>query len=418
MENNKVIVIGGGAAGLFAAISAAENGAEVILLEKNDNCGKKLRITGKGRCNVTNDCSTEEFLQNVPTNPRFLYSALSTLSTQDVKDFFEGEGVPLKTERGKRVFPVSDKAQDIVSALVSACKARGVKIINEKALSLIIDKTDKDNNAKIKGVVTERGEYFADAVIVCTGGRSYTRTGSDGDGYAFAKSAGHTVTPLLPSLVPIVCAGKLCPSLQGLSLKNVSLSIINKATKKEVYSDFGEMMFTHFGITGPMVLSASAHIPDIASGKYEAIINLKPALDEKTLDTRILSDFSKYSNKDLINALGDLLPQKLIPVTVSLSGIDPRKKINSITREERRALIDVIRGLRLTLIGFRPIDEAIITKGGVSVKEIDPKTMESKKCSGLYFAGEVIDVDAYTGGFNLQIAFSTGNLAGRSAAWQ
>lgn len=421
MENNKVIVIGGGAAGLFAAISAAENGAEVILLEKNDNCGKKLRITGKGRCNVTNDCSTEEFLQNVPTNPRFLYSALSTLSTQDVKDFFEGEGVPLKTERGKRVFPVSDKAQDIVSALVSACKARGVKIINEKALSLIIDEIDKDNNynnAKIKGVVTERGEYFADAVIVCTGGRSYTRTGSDGDGYAFAKSAGHTVTPLLPSLVPIVCAGKLCPSLQGLSLKNVSLSIINKATKKEVYSDFGEMMFTHFGITGPMVLSASAHIPDIASGKYEAIINLKPALDEKTLDTRILSDFSKYSNKDLINALGDLLPQKLIPVTVSLSGIDPRKKINSITREERRALIDVIRGLRLTLIGFRPIDEAIITKGGVSVKEIDPKTMESKKCSGLYFAGEVIDVDAYTGGFNLQIAFSTGNLAGRSAAWQ
>ena len=419
MENNKVIVIGGGAAGLFAAISAAENGAEVILLEKNDNCGKKLRITGKGRCNVTNDCSTEEFLQNVPTNPRFLYSALSTLSTQDVKDFFEGEGVPLKTERGKRVFPVSDKAQDIVSALVSACKARGVKIINEKALSLIIDKDNNyDNNAKIKGVVTERGEYFADAVIVCTGGRSYTRTGSDGDGYAFAKSAGHTVTPLLPSLVPIVCAGKLCPSLQGLSLKNVSLSIINKATKKEVYSDFGEMMFTHFGITGPMVLSASAHIPDIASGKYEAIINLKPALDEKTLDTRILSDFSKYSNKDLINALGDLLPQKLIPVTVSLSGIDPRKKINSITREERRALIDVIRGLRLTLIGFRPIDEAIITKGGVSVKEIDPKTMESKKCSGLYFAGEVIDVDAYTGGFNLQIAFSTGNLAGRSAAWQ
>ena len=421
MENNKVIVIGGGAAGLFAAISAAENGAEVILLEKNDNCGKKLRITGKGRCNVTNDCSTEEFLQNVPTNPRFLYSALSTLSTQDVKDFFESEGVPLKTERGKRVFPVSDKAQDIVSALVSACKARGVNIINEKALSLIIDKIDKDNNynnAKIKGVITERGEYFADAVIVCTGGRSYTRTGSDGDGYAFAKSAGHTVTPLLPSLVPIVCAGKLCPSLQGLSLKNVSLSIINKATKKEVYSDFGEMMFTHFGITGPMVLSASAHIPDIASGKYEAIINLKPALDEKTLDTRILSDFSKYSNKDLINALGDLLPQKLIPVTVSLSGIDPRKKINSITREERRALIDVIRGLRLTLIGFRPIDEAIITKGGVSVKEIDPKTMESKKCSGLYFAGEVIDVDAYTGGFNLQIAFSTGNLAGRSAAWQ
>ena len=416
MENNKVIVIGGGAAGLYAAISAAENGADVIIFEKNDRCGKKLRITGKGRCNVTNDCSTEEFLQNVPTNPRFLYSALSALSTQDVKDFFEGEGVPLKTERGKRVFPVSDKAQDIVSALVSACRARGVKIINEKVLSLIV--SNNEGAKKINGVISEGGEHLADAVIVCTGGRSYTRTGSDGDGYTFAKSAGHTVTPLLPSLVPIVCQGKLCPSLQGLSLKNVSLSIIDKTTKKEVYSDFGEMMFTHFGITGPMVLSASAHIPDIASGKYEAKINLKPALDEKTLDARILSDFSKYSNKDLINALGDLLPQKLIPVTVSLSGIDPRKKINSITREERQSLIDVIRGLRLTLTGFRPIDEAIITKGGVSVKEIDPKTMESKKCAGLYFAGEVIDVDAYTGGFNLQIAFSTGNLAGRSAAWQ
>ena len=412
MESNKVIIIGGGAAGLFAAISAAENGANVILFEKNDRCGKKLRITGKGRCNVTNDCSTEEFLQNVPSNPRFLYSALSTLSTQDVKDFFESEGVPLKTERGKRVFPVSDKAEDIVFALVSACRTRGVKIINEKVISLAI------SEEKINGVITDGGEYSADAVIVCTGGRSYTRTGSDGDGYIFAKSAGHTVTPLLPSLVPIVCAGKLCPSLQGLSLKNVSLSITDKNTKKEAYSDFGEMMFTHFGITGPMVLSASAHIPDISSGKYEARINLKPALDEKTLDARLLSDFSKYSNKDLINALDDLLPKKLIPVAVSLSGIDPRKKINSITREERQSLISVIRGLKLSLIGFRPLDEAIITKGGVSVKEIDPKTMASKKCAGLYFAGEVIDVDAYTGGFNLQIAFATGKLAGQSAAWQ
>ena len=307
---------------------------------------------------------------------------------------------------------MSDNAQDIVSALVSACLARGVKIINEKVLSLVI------NEDKINGVITESGERSADAVIICTGGRSYTRTGSDGDGYKFAKAAGHTVTPLLPSLVPITCAGKLCPSLQGLSLKNVSLTITDKNTKKEVYSDFGEMMFTHFGITGPMVLSASAHLPDVASGKYEAHINLKPALDEKTLDARILSDFAKYANKDLINALGDLLPKKLIPVTVSLSGIDPRKKINSITREERQALIGVIRGLRLSLTGFRPLEEAIITKGGVSVKEIDPKTMASKKCVGLYFAGEVIDVDAYTGGFNLQIAFSTGLLAGRSAAWQ
>ncbi len=412
MENNKVIVIGGGAAGLFAAISAAENGADVLLLEKNDRCGKKLRITGKGRCNVTNDCTTEEFLQNVPSNPRFLYGALSCLSTQDVKDFFEGEGVPLKTERGKRVFPVSDKAEDIVFALVKACRNRGVKIINEKVLSLMIE------DEKIKGVKTHSGERYADAVIICTGGRSYSRTGSDGDGYEFARSAGHTVTPLLPSLVPIVCQGKLCPSLQGLSLKNVSLSIVDKSTQKEVYSDFGEMMFTHFGITGPMVLSASAHIPDISTGRYEARINLKPALDEKTLDARVLSDFSKYSNKDLINALDDLLPQKLIPVVVSLSGVDERKKVNSITREERKALTDVIRSIRLSLTGFRSLEEAIITKGGISVKEIDPKTMASKKCKGLYLAGEVIDVDAYTGGFNLQIAFSTGKLAGQSAAWQ
>ena len=414
MDSNRVIVIGGGAAGLFAAISAAEQGADVTLFEKNDRCGKKLRITGKGRCNVTNDCSTEEFLQNVPTNPRFLYSALGCFGTQDTKDFFEGEGVPLKTERGKRVFPVSDKAEDIVRALTSACFDRGVITVNEKVLSLIID---KDEN-KILGVKTESGEHFSDAVIVCTGGMSYHRTGSDGDGYRFAKSASHTVTPLLPSLVPIVCAGKLCPSLQGLSLKNVSLKIIDKTSQKEIFSDFGEMMFTHFGITGPMVLSASAHIPDIASGRFEAHIDLKPALDEKTLDARILSDFAKYANRDLINSLDDLLPKKLISPIISLSKIDPRKKTNSITREERKALIGVLKSLRLSLIGFRPIDEAIITKGGVSTSEINPKTMESKKCKGLYFAGEVIDLDAYTGGFNLQIAFSTGRLAGQSAAWQ
>ena len=414
MDCNKVIVIGGGAAGLFAAISAAENGADVTLFEKNDRCGKKLRITGKGRCNLTNDCSTQEFLTNVPTNPRFLYSALDCFDTQDTKDFFENEGVPLKTERGKRVFPVSDKAEDIVKALTSACADRGVKTVHEKVVALNID--EKEN--KIRGVCTESSEYEADAVIICTGGMSYHRTGSDGDGYRFARSVSHTVTHLLPSLVPIVCAGKLCPSLQGLSLKNVSLKITDKTSQKEIFSDFGEMMFTHFGITGPMVLSASAHIPDIASGRYEASIDLKPALDEKTLDARILSDFAKYANRDLINSLDDLLPKKLISPIISLSKIDPRKKTNSITREERKALIGVLKSLRLSLIGFRPIDEAIITKGGVSTSEINPKTMESKKCKGLYFAGEVIDLDAYTGGFNLQIAFSTGRLAGQSAAWQ
>ena len=410
LTNAGVAVIGGGAAGLMAAYSAARYGAKVTLFERNDRCGRKLAITGKGRCNVTNDCSVEELLQNVPTNPRFLYSALGRFDTSDTKAFFEERGVALKVERGRRVFPVSDRAEDIVRALVSACKEAGVNICYERVTSLRIE------NGELLGLNTEKNSYDADAVIICTGGKSYPRTGSDGDGYALARSAGHTVTPLLPSLVPICSESKLCPSLQGLSLKNVSLSVVRKQDGKEVYSDFGEMMFTHFGLTGPMILSASAHIPDISEGKYEARINLKPALDEKTLDARIISDFSKYSNKDFLNALGDLLPQKLIPVIVSLSGIDARKKVNSITKEERRALCEVIRCLRIPLSRFRPINEAIITKGGVSVKEISPKTMESKLCRGLYFAGEVIDVDAYTGGYNLQIAFSTAVLAGESAA--
>ena len=410
LTNAGVAVIGGGAAGLMAAYSAARYGARVTLFERNDRCGRKLAITGKGRCNVTNDCSVEELLQNVPTNPRFLYSALGRFDTSDTKAFFEERGVALKVERGRRVFPVSDRAEDIVRALVSACKETGVNICYERVTSLRIE------NGELLGLNTEKNSYDADAVIICTGGKSYPRTGSDGDGYALARSAGHTVTPLLPSLVPICSESKLCPSLQGLSLKNVSLSVVRKQDGKEVYSDFGEMMFTHFGLTGPMILSASAHIPDISEGKYEARINLKPALDEKTLDARIISDFSKYSNKDFLNALGDLLPQKLIPVIVSLSGIDARKKVNSITKEERRALCEVIRCLRIPLSRFRPINEAIITKGGVSVKEISPKTMGSKLCRGLYFAGEVIDVDAYTGGYNLQIAFSTAVLAGESAA--
>lgn len=409
-ESARVAVIGGGAAGLMAAYSAASLGARVTLFEKNDRCGRKLAITGKGRCNVTNDCSVEELLQNIPTNPRFLYSAFGRFDTSDTKAFFEERGVALKVERGRRVFPVSDRAEDIVRALVNACKEAGVTVRNEKVASLIT------KDGKALGLRTEQREYAAEAVIICTGGRSYPRTGSDGDGYAFAKSAGHTVTQLLPSLVPICSDSKLCPALQGLSLRNVSLSVVRTQDCKEIYSDFGEMMFTHFGLTGPMVLSASAHIPDIASGGYEARINLKPALDEKTLDARIISDFSKYSNKDFLNALGDLLPQKLIPSVISLSGIDARKKVNSITKEERRALCEVIRCLRIPLSRFRPINEAIITKGGVSVKEINPKTMESRLCRGLYFAGEVIDVDAYTGGYNLQIAFSTAVLAGESAA--
>ncbi len=410
-EQRKVAVIGGGAAGMMAAIHAAENGARVTLIERNNVCGKKLKITGKGRCNVTNACDVKDFMQNVPTNPRFLYSALNCFSTEDTMAFFESEGVPLKVERGRRVFPVSDKAEDIVTALYKRMKRLGVGIINARAESLVV------HEGAIRGVMAGGELISADAVIIATGGRSYPGTGSDGDGYKLAVSVGHSVTPIIPSLVPLVSKSRICPSLQGLSLRNVALRITAEQNGKTVYEDFGEMMFTHFGMTGPMILSASAHISDIGKTAYEAHIDLKPALDMAELDARVLSDFSKYVNKDLINALDDLLPQKLIPVIVGLSGIDPRKKVNSVTREERGALCSCIKDLRIRIDGFRPIAEAIVTKGGVNVKEIDPKTMESRLCSGLYFAGEVIDVDAYTGGYNLQIAFSTGALAGRSAAW-
>jgi predicted Rossmann fold flavoprotein len=406
----RVAVVGGGAAGMMSAIHAAYMGADVTLFEKNDRLGKKLRITGKGRCNVTNDSSTEEFLQNVPTNPRFLYAALNNFSTSDTIDFFEGCGVPLKVERGKRVFPVSDKASDIVKALSERMRDCGVRVVNDKVTDIEI------SGGEIRGIVAGGKRLPFDSIIVCTGGMSYKMTGSDGDGYKFARRAGHTVTPLTPSLVPIVCEGRLCPSMQGLSLKNVSMKIVVRESGRVVFEDFGEMMFTHFGITGPMVLSASAHLPDISKKIYEAHIDLKPALDESALDARIRSDFAKYSNRDFVNSLGDLLPLKAIEPIIELSGIDPRKKVNSITKEERRALLGTIKCIKIPLSGFRPIDEAIITKGGVAVGEISPKTMESKFVRGLYFAGEVLDLDAYTGGFNLQIAFSTAVLAGENAA--
>lgn len=409
-DTTRVVVVGGGAAGMMSAISAAEYGADVTLFERNDRMGKKLRITGKGRCNVTNDCDVNEFLSNVPTNPRFLYTALSQFSTEDTKAFFEDAGVPLKTERGKRVFPVSDRAGDIVAALEKRCRWLGVHIIHKRVQNIII------RDGRVCGVLTGEGETEADAVILCTGGRSYPVTGSDGDGYRFAKAAGHTVTALHPSLVPLVAQGKLCASLQGLSLKNVSLRIVDRATQKTVYEDFGEMLFTHFGITGPLVLSASAHLSDIAPDKYEAQIDLKPALDEKTLDARIRSDFEKYRNRDFLNALDDLLPQKMIEPFVRLCEIDGRKKVHSVTREERERMVRTLKCIRVPLTGFRPIDEAIVTRGGVNVKEIDPKTMRSKLIAGLYFAGELLDVDAYTGGFNLQIAFSTAVVAGHAAA--
>ncbi len=405
-----VAVIGGGPAGMRAAAAAAKLGAAVTLFEKNKILGKKLRITGKGRCNVTNDCQLNEFMANIPANSRFLWSALSRFSPENTKELFESLGVPLKTERGKRVFPVSDLAGDVAGAMIKDCRASGAIILQEKVLSLDIE------DGSIKGITTEKGSYIFDSVIVSTGGLSYPLTGSDGDGYKFARAAGHRVTELEPSLVPIVCEGSICAELQGLSLKNVSLAIEQCASGKTVFLDFGEMLFTHFGISGPMILSASAHIPDIKPGVYEAKIDLKPALDEATLDARLLTDFGKYANRNFENALDDLLPQKLIPVIVGLSGIDPYKKVNSITREERRRLAGQLKGLRIKLRGFRPVEEAIITRGGVDVKEINPKTMESKIVKGLYFAGEVLDVDGYTGGFNLQIAFSTGTLAGESAA--
>lgn len=407
----RVAVVGGGAAGMMAAIAAAESGASVTLYERNDRLGKKLRITGKGRCNLTNHCDLNEFLSNVPTNARFLYAALSRFSVEDTMAFFENAGVPLKTERGKRVFPVSDRAGDVVACLEKRCRALDVHIVHRRVSGIVAEE------GVVRGVsLGAEAVEEADAVILCTGGKSYPMTGSDGDGHRIARQLGHTVTTLCPSLVPIVAQGKLCASMQGLSLKNVSLCVKNLQTGKTVYEDFGEMLFTHYGLSGPLVLSASAHLSDIAPGKYEAVIDLKPALDEKTLDARIRSDFDKYRNRDLVNALDDLLPQKMIEPLIALCGLDPRKKIHSVTREERERMVATLKGLRVPLHGFRPLDEAIVTRGGVSVREVDPKTMESKRVAGLYFAGELLDVDAYTGGFNLQIAFSTAVAAGRAAA--
>ncbi len=407
---NEIAVVGGGAAGLAAAIFAARAGGTVTLFEKNEKTGRKLRITGKGRCNVTNNCEINEFLQNVPTNPRFLYSALNRLSPSDTMELFEELGVPLKTERGRRVFPISDNANDIADALQRECKRLGVTLVREKVTGLCIE------GQRVTGLVTEVRKYEFSAAVLATGGLSYPRTGSDGDGHKMAKTAGHALTELRPSLVPLV-AGGLCASCQGLSLKNINFSIVDNNKGSAVFSDFGEMMFTHFGLTGPVVLSASAHIPDLAPGKYTAKIDLKPALDKKTLDSRILSDFQKNLNRDFCNSLSGLLPQKLIDPIVRLSGIDPRKKVNEVTKAERTRLVALLKGVEIPLLRFRPIDEAIITKGGVELKEIDPKTMQSKKVEGLYLAGELLDLDAYTGGYNLQIAFSTGALAGENAAW-
>lgn len=403
-----ILVVGGGAAGLMAAGTAAENGARVTLFETNEKVGRKLFITGKGRCNVCNNCDAQTVLQNVPVNPRFLYSALDCFSPTDVMAFFEAHGVPLKTERGNRVFPVSDKSADIIDALFTWVKRLGVTIIQKTVEQLEI------RDGSIVGVRAHAKLYEGDRVIIATGGASYPQTGSTGDGYRFAKQAGHTVVPPNPSLVPLVEAGDVCRELMGLSLRNVQVTVFEN--NKKIFSEFGEMLFTHFGLSGPLILSASAHMRHFGSKEYRVEIDLKPALDEKTLDKRLLSDFDKHKNSDFINALGDLLPRKLIPMVVRLSEIDPHAKVNSITKAQRASLLHTLKHFSVSVSGKRPIAEAIVTTGGVSVREVSPKTMESKKCAGLYFAGEVLDIDAYTGGFNLQIAWSTGRLAGLSAA--
>lgn len=410
--SNKVIIVGAGAAGLMAAVSAKENGADVLLIERNERPGRKIMITGKGRCNVTNNCTlVNDLIANVPTNGRFLYSAFTRFMPIDTMEFFENEGVELKVERGNRVFPVSDKASDIVDALNNACERLGVERIRGRVRSLLTE------NGSAVGVELESGEKIAGGkVIVCTGGKSYVATGSTGDGYALASAVGHTVVEPKPSLVPLVAHEGWCSDAQGLSLRNVEITVYDAENYKEVYREFGEMLFTHFGVSGPLILSASTHMRDLGKKQYEIYIDLKPALTFEQLDKRVQSDFLEFANKNFINSLGKLLPQKLIPVIAKLSGIKPTTKTNQITKEMRHKLVNLLKGLKVTAIDFRPIDEAIVTSGGVKVSEIDPKTMQSKLVNGLYFAGEVIDVDAYTGGFNLQIAFSTGHLAGESAA--
>lgn len=399
-----VIIIGGGAAGSFAAITAARMGSTVTLFEKNEKIGRKLRITGKGRCNITNNCTWQEAMNSVPVNPRFLYSAFSGFQPQDVMNFFEELGVPLKTERGNRVFPVSDKAEDIVNALDREMKSLGVNVIHQRAAKIIVD------GNVCTGAIAGGKEYYSQSVLIATGGQSYPKTGSTGDGYRLAESVGHTVTPIYPSLVPLVSVEKYCGEMMGLSLKNVGVRLYDK--EKLIFSEQGEMLFTHFGVSGPLILSASSHIRKMERGRYKIKIDLKPALDIKQLDLRIQRDFSENQNRDFINAVRKLLPAKLIPTAVKLSGISAEQKVNTITKEQRKAFAELLKAFPITIADFRPIDEAIVTSGGVSVKEINPKTMESKLVSGLYFAGEVIDVDAYTGGFNLQIAFSTAYSAG------
>jgi hypothetical protein len=458
----KVLVIGGGPAGMMSAITSAKAKNEVILIEKNASLGKKLLITGKGRCNITSSLDMSDFMKNIPGNGKFLYSAFQNYTNEDIISMLKANGLEVKNERGNRIFPITDKAQDVLNCFERELKKNGVKVIyNSKVSKILVDKvenvdnininiaeknnlldteefsennlkdksidsntTSKSNNKNlkliVKGVELEnKTKIFADKIILSTGGKSYPATGSTGDGYKLAKQLGHTVTDVRASIVPLEAEKEKCQSLQGLSLKNVKIQIKDIEKNKKIYDDFGEMMFTHFGVSGPTILSSSAHLLRyknvdelLKNRKIVLSVDLKPALTEEMLDARILRDFENEKNKAFKNSLDKLLPQKMIPYVIKETGIDENKKVNEITKQERRKLLQTIKNIEIVIEGFRPIEEAIVTAGGISVKEINPKTMESKIVSGLYFAGEVIDVDAYTGGFNLQIAYSTGFLAG------
>ena len=405
--NNSIFVVGGGAAGMMAAITAAENGAQVTLLERNDRLGKKLYITGKGRCNVTNDCAPEDFFQNVPRNPRFLYSAIYAFPPREVMAWFEAHGCALKTERGNRVFPQSDKSASVIDALRAELRRLGVRVLQERALDIVTQ------DGAVCVIETDGGFHKTERVILATGGCSYPQTGSTGDGYRMLEKLGHTIVPPVGSLVPLVEKGYDCKQMQGLALKNVTLRLVNQKGKT-VFEEFGELLFTHFGLSGPVVLSASAHMNE--KDAYTVLLDLKPALDEQKLDLRLLRDFEKFQNRDFENALVELLPRSMIPVIVRRSGIPAEEKVHSITREQRRALLELMKRFPVEIACKAPVEEAIVTSGGVKVSEIEPGTMQSKRVRGLYVAGELLDVDAYTGGFNLQIAWATGRAAGLAAA--
>ena len=417
----KIVVIGGGPAGMMAAISASQKGNQVILVEKMSTLGRKLLITGKGRCNITSSLDMEEFIKNTPGNGKFLYSCFKSFTNQDIIKFLKTQGLEVKEERGNRIFPVTDKSKDVLDCFIKKLKELKVQIIyNTKVEEILIKTYEKENISKVIGIRTNKGKIEADKIILATGGKSYPLTGSTGDGYKMAKHIGHTITMIKPSLVPLeIYDKKLCKELQGLSLKNVKIKLIDIEKEKIIYEDFGEMLFTHFGVSGPIILSASAHLvryknidDKLKNKKIILKIDLKPAITEEKLNQRLLRDFEEFKNKQYKNSLTKILPQKLIPIIIEKSNIDENKKVNEIKKEERTKLVKLLKNFELEIKNLRPIEEAIITSGGINIKEINPKTMESKLVKGLYFAGEIIDVDSYTGGFNLQIAYSTGYMAG------